>query len=465
MGASDTLNDGVSWQAAEIEERTAINASKLSCSTMVDNSRPVLAESGVAPLQVEVMQHSMSMPSDVASDTSVNKMDVDSSRAKPIKEEPSSDQDETIVAMPFIAYSSTEESTLKELRRKRNLLIIKEATSGLTHSEARRLTRFEYKLRQLENENEYEEELADEEKSDIGSEGGSSFALSDGEESRDEQPVRQTTPEAIVAADARPKKQSPPKNAREWMERHRQDIEEQNRKQQEAIINKRKREEQHPEPQKRPKTSEDTKSRKYTAADVRASDTVDALASLQAGHGSHINNVPAMAPMKAGTKKDRFAKLKESIPEDCDTRRASTQKKDLQEAWGIFGNRKVKAVDDGWLLKGMLSPLMNHQLCEAAWMVKRECGWDHPYGGVLATAMGMGKTVTSLACIVGNPPSADDGKKFCKATLVIAVNAPAALQWQREVEKHCNERIARTATLYERRHGLKPRRCKKDWIV
>lgn len=143
--------------------------------------------------------------------------------------------------------------------------------------------------------------------------------------------------------------------------------------------------------------------------------------------------LPPAQAIEAKTHADQMAQIIAGIPENCDNRRGSTQKKDLMEAKSLFGFKKVEADNGNWRLKGMKTSMRCHQLTAAAWMVKRELARTEPFGGILADAMGMGKTIMSLACIIGN--QADDAHlaKYCKATLVVVPSKAIALQWEAEV--------------------------------
>lgn len=88
-------------------------------------------------------------------------------------------------------------------------------------------------------------------------------------------------------------------------------------------------------------------------------------------------------------------------------------------------------------------------------MVSRELASTDPKGGILADAMGLGKTVTTLACIVGNPPEPGP-KNRPKATLVVV---PASLlkQWEDEVEKHVKPEYLSKVQIYKKSSKLKLR--------
>jgi SNF2 family DNA or RNA helicase len=158
-----------------------------------------------------------------------------------------------------------------------------------------------------------------------------------------------------------------------------------------------------------------------------------------------------MPEFDAATKKVHFEHLKSMIPEGCDNRRVKTQKRDLEEAWKMFGRGFITAVGDRCLMKGMMFGLLDYQLTAVGWMMSRECGRTSPYGGILADAPGLGKTVISLATIIGNPPHGEQDNEFCKATLVVVPNKDIAEQWHQEVLKHCGESWSAFAIKYSRK--------------
>ncbi|KXH64373.1 SNF2 family domain-containing protein [Colletotrichum salicis] len=119
------------------------------------------------------------------------------------------------------------------------------------------------------------------------------------------------------------------------------------------------------------------------------------------------------------TKASRLKQLAQAKTQGNDNRHSATQKKDLKEALHFLGHGKVWAVgENDYHLDGVNSNLRDCQLIAAAWMAKRENAETHPYGGVLADAPGMGKTVVSLACITGNPPDDEDKREWSRSTLI-----------------------------------------------
>ncbi|KJZ77813.1 hypothetical protein HIM_02990 [Hirsutella minnesotensis 3608] len=155
-----------------------------------------------------------------------------------------------------------------------------------------------------------------------------------------------------------------------------------------------------------------------------------------------------MPDIKASTHEEQFALIKKSIPAGADNRRLKTQSQDLQEAVKLFGYKMVKAQDGKWLYKQMKTPLLNYQITATAWMIKRELGKTGPFGGLLADGMGMGKTIMSLACISGNPPSEKEMKRYGKTTLVVVPNLSVAINWRDEARKHCKDPIHTWVSIY-----------------
>lgn len=140
------------------------------------------------------------------------------------------------------------------------------------------------------------------------------------------------------------------------------------------------------------------------------------------------------ANIKASTKEQQLKALLASVPEDLDYRQAKDEKAELNRASKSFGFGSIKAVDGKWLLKGMKTPMYHHQLLAANWLISKELAASPPHGGLLADAMGLGKTVSSLAAMVGNRPEANDPKP----TLIV-VPASMVGQWKNEIEKHVHK--------------------------
>lgn len=138
-------------------------------------------------------------------------------------------------------------------------------------------------------------------------------------------------------------------------------------------------------------------------------------------------------------KSTQFEILFSNIPEGSSKQTAASDRQKLLQASKAFGFAKVKAVDGKWKVKGMNSTLYHHQLLGAQWMLGRELAGKPPAGGLLTDAMGLGKTVQTLACMIGNPPQAEDIDRGCKATLIVVPSAVVD-QWMDEIRHHAEEK-------------------------
>ncbi|KAI3553295.1 SNF2 family domain-containing protein [Colletotrichum abscissum] len=159
----------------------------------------------------------------------------------------------------------------------------------------------------------------------------------------------------------------------------------------------------------------------------------------------------------ARTKKDQFEQIKAAIPEGCDLRRTKSQQNDTEDASEAWGFNNCKAVDNKWKIKGMKTAIHHHQLTAAAWMLQRELmpGWDRlPQGGILADAMGMGKTIVTLSCMVGNQPNDLLVSKGRGATLVVCNNGHTIDQWMNEVKTHCEGKFSTRIVHYSSSHKM-----------
>lgn len=215
---------------------------------------------------------------------------------------------------------------------------------------------------------------------------------------------------------------------------------------------------------KRPQISHGGSSKKRKSG---ASGDVNVVTQLErdveAGCNERKEILECAPAISATTLSKQYQKMRASIPEGCDVRRAKTQVHDLKKAQECFGHKKVSARDGKFLVKAMKTALYDYQLTAAGWMLERELGKSRPLGGIIADEMGMGKTLMSLACIVGNPPS--DPEKGCRATLVIVPNILVAEQWKGEATKHLQKKFSDWTDIFHGRHSQNTAQIGHHWII
>ncbi|TRX88291.1 hypothetical protein FHL15_010795 [Xylaria flabelliformis] len=196
------------------------------------------------------------------------------------------------------------------------------------------------------------------------------------------------------------------------------------------------------------KTRSNKKSIKVMAAmfeSLRHSDPIEARIAL--------GDLPQADPIFATTKGNQFQQIMKGLPEHVDEKSAKSDKKKLEEVTRSFGYGNCVARDGKWLIRGMQTALLNHQVVGVSWMLGREFCKEGPWGGILGDEMGMGKTLQALGCIVSNRPSEDDLKTHSKTTLIVA---PAASieQWKDEIRKHADKKYIGTILHFKQSQDL-----------
>ncbi|KAG6040785.1 hypothetical protein E4U41_007054 [Claviceps citrina] len=186
---------------------------------------------------------------------------------------------------------------------------------------------------------------------------------------------------------------------------------------------------------------------------------------IQTGESIRESVATSMPKMSASTHAEQLAIMAKSIPHGSDIRRSRTQKRDLKMAVKSFGYKVVKAHDGDWLHEKMLTPLYNHQVTATSWMMGRELAEAGPPGGLIADEMGMGKTLISLMCVVGNPADGADQNQFLRTTLVIVPNLAVAGQWKQEAKRHLSRAIGDKVLIYNAKFELSPEIIQQHWIM
>ncbi|WQF85877.1 Putative helicase, Zinc finger, RING-type, Zinc finger, RING/FYVE/PHD-type [Colletotrichum destructivum] len=192
------------------------------------------------------------------------------------------------------------------------------------------------------------------------------------------------------------------------------------------------------------KTSKSTESDSYEEENERQ---IDALLQTRDAIQERVErgDLPPAPRITATKRKDQLKQMREAAPDYFHPKVLNEQKSELQEATKSWGHRAVRCKNGGWEVRGLNSPMLHHQLVVGAWMLGRELKELRllPKGGILADAMGLGKTIEALSCIVGNqaPESLKETGKG--ATLVICPSGQMIRQWMSEVKKHCNKTFAK----------------------
>lgn len=163
-------------------------------------------------------------------------------------------------------------------------------------------------------------------------------------------------------------------------------------------------------------------------------------------------DLQAELTISASKKADQLRQMAAAAPDDIDPHLFRDQKRELEASTHAWGDGGVHPKDGKWEIRGLLSPLWNHQIIVGAWMLGRELKLTGvlPRGGILADAMGMGKTIEALSCMVGNQPSEavkDAGKG---ATLVLCQSEQMIDQWMEEIRKHCTKAFSRSVVHYKK---------------
>ncbi|KAI9743954.1 MAG: hypothetical protein M1818_002688 [Claussenomyces sp. TS43310] len=206
------------------------------------------------------------------------------------------------------------------------------------------------------------------------------------------------------------------------------------------------------EAEHRPQKPKPSGKRKYAEVTESSNITANMTSNL---FKDALNNETRQKPANiTDTQKQKaLASSVRSAPEEM-WRAAVADKKEIDAATKVFGSGRKQIHADGhghWVVKGMppSSALHNHQLLAAAFMVKRETGDAQPRGGLLASEMGLGKTVITIAAMLRNPPKPEEQKP----TLIVTTTALVE-QWGEELTTHLNQEPPIRSVIYRAKSRL-----------
>ncbi|KAL9035346.1 MAG: hypothetical protein Q9214_006624, partial [Letrouitia sp. 1 TL-2023] len=183
---------------------------------------------------------------------------------------------------------------------------------------------------------------------------------------------------------------------------------------------------------KKTKGKEKSKKPKPTEAGyLLNSDSLLTSASIYEDANNNLNR-PLAPEILETRKQEALKKLLVNVPME-DLRQARSEKAHLLRSTKVLGkNGRCKAEGNNWRLKGLSTTLFPYQVQGAAWMKERETSTVHPFGGILADQMGLGKTIMLLACMVANQPTRVNS---VKTTLIICTGG-LVHQWEQEIVRH-----------------------------
>lgn len=155
--------------------------------------------------------------------------------------------------------------------------------------------------------------------------------------------------------------------------------------------------------------------------------------------GEDVPDLPVLDEFKATTAAEQARQFLEqsSRNPNADPKKCRGDRVNVDKARSALKGARVKVRGQKFSINGMKTELFGYQFVGTGWMVAREKSKDGPAGGILADSMGFGKTVQTLACVAGNPPSEEDKENGLQTTLVVAP-ANAVSQWIEEVFEHCD---------------------------
>ncbi|KAF7951600.1 hypothetical protein EAE96_006903 [Botrytis aclada] len=145
---------------------------------------------------------------------------------------------------------------------------------------------------------------------------------------------------------------------------------------------------------------------------------------------------------RARTQQEQFANFLATCSEYKGIHKRGASKNALIMAARSFGRGNVRAIDGKWEIREMETTLYSHQLIAAYWMCSRERSSDGSPGGILADAMGLGKTIECIVMMASNRPDPNEVPREKRTTLIV-VPSGILSQWKKELKKHAGNTITK----------------------
>lgn len=168
--------------------------------------------------------------------------------------------------------------------------------------------------------------------------------------------------------------------------------------------------------------------------------------SLQFGEKS--SDAPVAAQFDSLETKKAYAQLAATCLEFPETGKEDVAR--LRDARARFASSNQPKSDgkSGWSCPRLKTSLFSHQVIGCGFMIRREKSEQEPLGGLFFDAMGLGKTIQMLSCIVDQKTTQGALNRNTGTTLIVLPPGLIA-HWKEEIKKHCDSRIIKRVLEYK----------------